>query len=72
MTIALQDGRESNQKDPSSQDNSVTPPLNKGKAKSEPKVQKFNDWMRTSLGTENMQETPLRNTLRKFLGENWG
>ena len=34
MIIALQNKRESNQEDPSSRDNSVTPPLNKGKAKS--------------------------------------
>ena len=34
MTIALQDGRESNQEDPSSYNNNATLPLNKGKAKS--------------------------------------
>ena len=34
MIITLQDGRESNQKDPSSQDDNITPPLNKGKTKS--------------------------------------
>ena len=34
ITITLQNGRESNQDDLSSYDNSVTPPLNKGKAKS--------------------------------------
>ena len=34
MTIALQNGRESNQENLSSQDDNATPPLNKGKAKS--------------------------------------
>ena len=33
MSIALQDGRESNQEDPSGQKNSTTLPLDKGKAK---------------------------------------
>ena len=33
ITIALQDRRESNQENPSSHDNNVTPPLNKGKTK---------------------------------------
>ena len=34
ITIALQDKRESNQENPSSHNNNATPPLNKGKAKS--------------------------------------
>ena len=33
IIITLQDGRESNQENLSSQDNSITPLLNKGKAK---------------------------------------
>src|SRR5271170_4516345 len=33
ITIASQDGRESNQEDSSSQDDSTTPPLGKGKTK---------------------------------------
>ena len=33
MTIALQNGRESNQENLSSHDNNITPLLNKGKAK---------------------------------------
>ena len=34
MTIALQNGRENNQEDLSSHDNNITPPFDKGKAKS--------------------------------------
>ena len=34
ITIVLQNGRESNQENLSNHDNNVTPPFNKGKAKS--------------------------------------
>src|SRR5277367_6977015 len=65
MTIASQDGRESDQEDSSSQDDSATPPLGKGKTKvDEPWMQELDRWMKTPLGQERVREAPLRATPR--------
>jgi len=59
MSIALQDGRENNQENPSGQKDSTTPPLDKGKAKiSTPQDLEFKNFMKTPIRTAKVYKTP--------------
>ena len=59
MSIASQDGRESNQQDLSGQKDNITPPLNKGKARINMLQDlEFKNFMKTLIGTVKIYKTP--------------
>src|SRR6266702_2883297 len=58
MSIALQNGKESNQENPSGCKDSTTPPLNKGKAKiNMPQDLEFKNIMKTLIRTTRVYKT---------------
>src|SRR6266700_2575455 len=65
ISIASQDGKESNQKDPSGQKDNTTPPLNKGKARiNTPQDLEFKNFIKTPIGTVKVYKTPPITKLR--------
>ncbi len=66
MSIALQDGRERDQRNPSGHIDNATPPFDKGKAKDstprEPGSRVFDNWIRTPIRTAKVYNIPLMTT----------
>ena len=71
ISIALQDGKESNQKDPSGRKDSITLPLNKGKAKmSTLQDLEFKNFIKTLIGIAKVYKTHFM-TKPRLLKEDW-